>query len=76
MKFTVYNKKDIPLFTGTKQECMHFIKREKLNRREITIEDPALKIKVQNKEPAPHYTIPITAEIPPPKSFLTRIFSR
>jgi len=67
MKFTVFNLKNDSLFTGTKQECMRFIKREKLNRRYITIEK-------QSDTPSPHYTIPVTEESLPKKDFFRRTF--
>jgi hypothetical protein len=69
MKFTVKDKNNKKIYTGTKQECMHFIKRRAYSRQEITLEE-------FDDTPAPHYTVPVTAESPPPtKSFFKRIFS-
>lgn len=65
MIFTIQDLNNNILHTGTKQECMHFIKRNKLDRRELTVQ-------TINDKPTPHYTIPIIDE--PPKSWIRRIF--
>jgi len=67
MKFTVQDAQNHTLFTGTKQECIRFAKRKKLNKQEITLEK-------FDDTPAPHYTIPITAEEDIPESFFNKIF--
>ncbi len=66
MNFVLKDKNDQTLMTGTKQECMHFIKLNRLNRREVTIEI------TENKKPAVHYTVPITKD--KIKPFYKRIF--
>lgn len=67
MTFTVKDKQSNILFTGTKQDCVHFIKRKKFNRQEISIQT------LDNK-PAVHYTVPITATEGPPKNWFKRNF--
>jgi hypothetical protein len=70
MNFTVKNKvSDEVLFTGTKQDCMHFIKRRCLNRQEISVQ-------TLNAEPAYHTTSPVVEDAPPPKPFFKRLFNR
>ncbi len=68
MTFTLKDLNGNILHTGTKQDCMHFMKAQKFNRANITIQ------KLDSK-PAPHYTVPITAEEAPPKSWIKRVFS-
>jgi hypothetical protein len=67
MKFTVKDQQNKTLYIGSRQEVMHYIKREKLNRQEITLQ------KFSN-DPVPHYTIPVTADKAPPKPWFKRIF--
>jgi len=69
MTFVLKDKNNQTLFTGTKQDCMHFIKRRALNRSEITLES------VKDTQPAPHYTIPVTADPQPKKGWIKRIFN-
>jgi hypothetical protein len=69
MNFIVKDKNNNTLCTGTKQDCMHFIKRRGLNRQEVTIN-------TFDTKPAPHYTVPVTSELPEPKGFFKRIFTR
>jgi len=69
MKLTVKDLNNNILFTGAKQECIHFIKLNKLNRREVTIEK-------LNDNPAPHYTIPITDDTELPQMFDKKIYER
>jgi hypothetical protein len=84
MKFTVNTLNNDILFTGTKQECMHFIKCSKLNRKEITIQKlehksiPSEEIPVEEiyNKPMPHATIPITEDNPPPIPLYKRIFTK
>ena len=68
MKFTVKDLQNQILFTGTKQDCMHFIKRRTYNRQEITVQK-------FDDTPVAHYTVPVTAEAAPPKPLWKRIFS-
>jgi len=69
MKFTVQDKNNQILYTGTKQDCMHFIKRKKINRQEITIQK-------FDDTPTPHVTIPVTSDTPPPTpGFFKRFFN-
>lgn len=69
MKFTLKDKNNNTLFTGTKQECMHFIKCRKLNRQEIKLES------FKTDEPAVHYTSPIEEVAQIKKPFYKRLFS-
>lgn len=71
MKFTLKDKAtDKILCTGTKQECMHFLKVRRYNRNEVYFE-------TDNKIETFHTTVPVVKETPPPKpNFLKRIFTR
>ena len=69
MTFTLKDKNNKKLFTGTKQECMHFIKCRKYSRHEVTLEPHPNTTK-------PHYTVPVTSEPTPKKAgFFKRIFN-
>lgn len=69
MNFVVKDLNNTILFTGTKQDCMHFIKRRHLNRLEISVSS-------LDAEPAYHTTSPVVEDVPPPKPFFKRLFSR
>jgi len=69
MKLQVKNKNNNEiLFTGTKQDCMHFIKRRAIDRHEIKIES------VKVTEPIESYTTTSVEE--PKKGFFTRIWNK
>jgi len=56
MKFTLKDKNNEVFFTGTKQECRHFLKCRRLSRHEFTMQAaPTI-------EPAIHYTVPQSVE--------------
>jgi len=73
MTFVLKDKNNQTLFTGTKQDCMHFIKRRALNRSEITLES------VKGTQPALHYTVPQDQDEPNTKgkkvNWYKRIFN-
>lgn len=76
MNFTLTDKNNAVLFNGSKQECMHFIKRRALNRAEITLQLS------EDHKPSAHYTVPIEPIEEPHskgavrKPFYKRIFSK
>jgi hypothetical protein len=70
MNFTLKDNNNKTLFTGTKQDCMHFIKRRALDRQSINFEP------LGNSEPAPHYTVPIVNADQPKKGLFKRIFTK
>lgn len=70
MNFILKNKATgEKLHTGTKQECMHFIKCRKYNRHDIVLEP-------LDNEPTYHNTSMVTEEEPPKKPFFKRLFSK
>jgi len=69
MKLTVKDLNNNILFEGAKQECIHFIKLNKINRREITIQK-------LNDKPTAHYTIPITQNTKIPDPFFKPNFGQ
>lgn len=70
MKLQLKNKKtDEVLYTGTKQECMHFLKVRKLNRQDITIEK-------FDSTPSYHTAVPVTEDAPVKTPLFKRIFGR
>jgi hypothetical protein len=71
MILTVYDNNNNKLFTGTKQDCMHFIKRKNLNRTQIKISSDKPTPKV------PECTYATTAPVTPqPEGFFKRIFKK
>jgi len=76
MNFTLTDKNNTVLFNGSKQECMHFIKRRALNRTEITLQLS------EDYKPSVHYTVPIESMEPTnskgarTKPFYKRIFGK
>lgn len=71
MMLTVYNLKKEVLYTGTKQDCMHFIKRHKYNRDEISISTPPRRKHLPEDAPIIETTAPIESK---PKGFFSRLF--
>lgn len=67
MIFTLKDLNNNILCTGTRQECKYFMKLNKYSAQTTILE------RFSNK-PAPHYTIPITEDSPPPKNIFKRIF--
>lgn len=71
MLLNVYNLKEEVLFTGTKQDCMHFIKSRKLKRNEISIKSS------DSSHMGPEDALPIETTAPiesKPKGFFHKIF--
>jgi len=69
MNFEIKSPDGDILFAGTKQDCMHYIKRQALQRGEF-------QLVTQDNKPAVHYTVPVTEDAPPPKGFFKRIYDR
>lgn len=69
MILTVYNLNNTPLFTGTKQECKNYIKRENLDRTQIKIKSPQ-----KSEAPGCNYVTAVPSE-PKPKSLFKRLFN-
>lgn len=71
MKFTLKNKATNEILCiGTKQDCMFFIKSNKLDRQNVYFE-------TDKKEQTYHVTVPITEDSPPPsKPFFKRLFNK
>ena len=71
MKFAIKNKEDGRiLYTGTKQECMHHIKRNRLDRQTISLD-------IFDNKPTYHTTVPVVEDKEPPKQpFFKRLFSK
>ena len=73
MILSVYNKNKEALYTGTKQDCLHYIRRERLSRRDVSIAVPEAKAPLEAKEPTPYAT---TSFENPPEGFFKRIFKK
>ena len=70
MKMQLKNKNtDEVLYTGTKQQCMHFLKCRKLDRQ-------AVELTVLDNTPSYHTAVPVTEDAPVKTPFFKRIFGR
>ena len=67
-KLTVHDLQGKKLFTGTKQDCMHFIKCRKLDHREVSIAAVTAEPEVTEIKT----TAPIEAK---PQGFFKRLFT-
>ena len=70
MKFTLIDNNNVEIFTGTKQECRHYLKCRKLSRHSFTMQA------AKTSEPVVHYTVPVAEIQENITPFYKRIFKK